>query len=323
MHRVAVFYAKQLFNLWLNPDLQRITGLKFLKQRMTTSKSPLRYPGGKSRAVQQMKFLLPKEFEEYREPFVGGGSFFIYLKQKQPKLKIWINDLNPELYCFWKYAQIDSEKLACEVLKVRKARKDGQGLFTELLNSNVGSLMEFERAVRFFILNRITFSGVVESGGYSQQAFERRFTESSVERVSKLGKILEDIKITHLDYRQLLQDGDKSVFTFLDPPYFKATKSRLYGKNGILHTSFNHEEFAQEMRKCRHSWLITYDDSPEIRKNFFYANIYEWELQYGMNNYKQGKAEKGSELFITNYNLPKLSRKKNIESFKPEQLNLL
>jgi len=55
------------------------------------------------------------------------------------------------------------------------------------------------------------------------------------------------------------------------------------------------------MKACEHSWLITYDDSPEIRKNFRFANVYEWELQYGMNNYKQGKAEKGKELFICNY----------------------
>jgi len=286
------------------------------------TKSPLRYPGGKSRAIQQMKYLLPNEFEEYREPFVGGGSFFIYLKQKRPDLKIWINDLNPELYYFWKWAQIDSEKLACEVLKVKKERLDGQNLFDELVKVNVNSLTEFERAVRFFVLNRITFSGVVESGGYSQLAFEGRFTESSIERVSKLGQLLEGVKITHLDYRELLS-GDKNVFTFLDPPYFKATKSKLYGKNGILHTGFNHDEFAHEMKKCKHSWLITYDDSPVIRANFSFAKIYEWELQYGMNNYKQGKAEKGNELFISNYKLPALSKSKTDEKEEMTQLVLL
>jgi DNA adenine methylase len=284
---------------------------------MTTLKSPLRYPGGKSRAVPQMKNLLPEEFAEYREPFVGGGSFFIYLKQKRPDLRIWINDLNPELYYFWKYAQIDSEKLAHEVSKVKEERKNGQELFTELLSINVYSMTEFERAVRFFVLNRITFSGVVESGGYSQLAFKARFTDSSIERVSKLGSLLEGVKITHLDYRQLLQDGNRSVFTFLDPPYFKATKSRLYGKNGILHTGFNHEEFSQEMKRCKHSWLITYDDSPEIRANFSFANIYEWELQYGMNNYKQGKAEKGNELFITNYTF------RHCEGVSPKQSRAL
>jgi DNA adenine methylase len=279
-------------------------------------KSPLRYPGGKSRAVQRMKYLLPGEFDEYREPFVGGGSFFIYLKQKKPGLKIWINDLNPELYCFWKYAQIDAQKLADELSKIKMERRNGQELFDELLKVDVPSLTEFERAVRFFVLNRITFSGVVESGGYSQLAFESRFTDSSIERVSKISPLLEGIKITQLNYRELLQDGGPSVFTFLDPPYFKATKSRLYGRNGILHTSFNHEEFAEEMKRCSHSWLITYDDSPEIRRNFSFANIYEWELQYGMNNYKQGKAEKGSELFITNYQLSALAQNKDIRDIK-------
>jgi len=267
-------------------------------------KSPLRYPGGKSRAIQQMKFLLPKEFEEYREPFVGGGSFFIYLKQQLPNLKIWINDLNPELYYFWKYAQIDSEKLGQETRKIKKTHTDGQALFTELVNVQLNSLTEFERAVRFFALNRITFSGIVESGGYSQRAFEGRFTESSIERVSRLGEVLNGVKITNLDYRQVLAGGGKTTFTFLDPPYYKATKSKLYGKNGILHTTFNHDEFSQEMKTCNHSWLITYDDCPEIRNGFQFAHIYEWELQYGMNNYKQGKAEKGNELFISNYKLP-------------------
>jgi DNA adenine methylase len=281
---------------------------------MTTIKSPLRYPGGKSRAIQRIKNLLPEEFDEYREPFVGGGSFFIYLKQERPDLQIWINDLNPELYYFWKYAQLDSFQLARELSVIKQQRRDGQELFDELMNINVSSLSEFERAVRFFVLNRITFSGVVESGGYSQLAFETRFTESSIDRVSRLSPILEGVRITHVDYRHLLQDGERSVFTFLDPPYFKATKSRLYGRNGILHTSFSHEEFAQEMKECRHSWLITYDDSPEIRRNFVYANIYEWQLQYGMNNYKQGKAEKGSELFITNYLPPHMKQAESINN---------
>ena len=57
-------------------------------------KSPLRYSGGKSRVVKIIAPLIP-EFDEYREPFVGGGSVFVYLKQKYPNKKYWINDL----YC--------------------------------------------------------------------------------------------------------------------------------------------------------------------------------------------------------------------------------
>ncbi len=284
--------------------------------------SPLRYPGGKSRAIKQIKQVLPKDFEEYREPFVGGGSVFLYLKQVYPQLKIWINDLNPELYCFWKQAQLDSECLAYEVSKIKNEKSDGRELFNELLNTESNTLTEFERAVRFFVLNRITFSGVVESGGYSQQAFVGRFTTSAVARLAALGTLLEGVKITHLDYSHLLSEGNKNIFTFLDPPYFKATQSKLYGKKGILHTAFNHTDFAVEMKKCKHSWLITYDDCPQIRDNFSWATMYEWELQYGMNNYKQSKAEKGHELFISNYALSADGFNRKSTSQESEQFEL-
>ena len=72
-----------------------------------------------------------------------------------------------------------------------------------------------------------------------------------------------------------------------------------YGVICIRHLIMS--DFAKAMRNCPHRWLITYDDSPYIRELFEFANIVEWELQYGMNNYKQGKADKGKELFIKNY----------------------
>ena len=74
-------------------------------------KSPLRYPGGKSRAIKTISEYLPEKFSEFREPFVGGGSVFIYLKQQFPNLKISINDLNPELFLFWHLAKSDLSKL--------------------------------------------------------------------------------------------------------------------------------------------------------------------------------------------------------------------
>ncbi|MGM3307347.1 DNA adenine methylase [Anabaena sp. WFMT] len=267
-------------------------------------KSPLRYPGGKSRAIKQISEYLPESFSEFREPFVGGGSVFIYLKQKYPQLKIWINDLNKELFLFWHLAQSDLSKLVAEIRYVKEKYQDGKLLFLDLTTVDVDSLSNLERAVRFFVLNRITFSGTVESGGFSMEAFYTRFTDSSIDRLEKLADILTaDIKITNLDYSQLLNAEVKDVFIFLDPPYFKAENSKLYGKKGSLHTGFNHERFADDLKSCPHRWLITYDDSPPIRDNFQWANIYEWELQYGMNNYKQSGAAKGKELFISNYEI--------------------
>lgn len=57
------------------------------------------------------------------------------------------------------------------------------------------------------------------------------------------------------------------------------------------------------MKKCNHKWLITLDNTKEIKDLFNFAYINEWELQYGMNNYKKEKAEKGKELFISNYKI--------------------
>ncbi len=264
-------------------------------------KSPLRYPGGKSKAIQQIVNYLPENYSEYREPFVGGGSLFIYLKQKFPHIKIWINDLNQELFLFWKIAQSYLFDLVEAVQKIKSNRTDGRELFKDLTQVKIKELSELQRAVRFFVLNRITFSGTVESGGFSQEAFHKRFTNSSIERLGKLGEVLQGVKITNLDYSEVLAAKGKDVFIFLDPPYFIATRSKLYGKGGDLHTSFDHQRFAASVKQCPHQWLITYDDSPIIRQNFTLAKIYEWEMQYGMNNYKQSVAAKGKELFITNY----------------------
>ncbi|MBN3887070.1 MAG: DNA adenine methylase [Nostoc sp.] len=265
-------------------------------------KSPLRYPGGKSKAINQIIGYLPESFSEFREPFVGGGSVFIYLRQKFPNLKIWINDLNRELFLFWKFAQSDITQLVKEIRHIKIKSTDGKLLFSELTSVDVNKLSDLERAVRFFVLNRISFSGTVESGGFSQEAFHKRFTDSSIERLEKLENILsKNVQITNLDYSHLLKSEGEDVFIFLDPPYFRATKSKLYGKDGHLHTSFEHQRFAELLQQCHHRWLITYDNSTQILENFQWANISEWELQYGMNNYKQSAAAKGKELFITNY----------------------
>ncbi|MEM9537872.1 MAG: DNA adenine methylase, partial [Cyanobacteria bacterium P01_E01_bin.42] len=192
---------------------------------------------------------------------------------------------------------------------------DGKALFEELAEIDTENLTGDERAIRFFVLNRISFSGTIESGGFSKESFRDRFTYSSIERLKPLQTILKNIKITNLDYEKIIQEPGENVFIFLDPPYLKATKSRLYGKRGNLHTSFDHQRFANLLKDCPHQWLITYDDSPEIRENFKFAHIYEWELQYGMNNYRQKTAGKGRELMISNYEVKKTEN-------KPIQLSL-
>lgn len=266
-------------------------------------KSPLRYPGGKSRAIPQILPLIPANITEFREPFVGGGSVFFAMKSifGEHIQSYWINDVNKDLYCFWRYARDANEDLVRCIEEYKNQYHDGRKLHRYWLDeANV--LSDFDRAVRFFIMNRITFSGTVDSGGYSQGAFKGRFTDSSIQRLRDIYHMMQGVKITNLDYTELLKG--EGGFIFLDPPYYSATHSKLYGKKGDLHTHFDHERFAQEMKLCRHSWLITYDDSSYIRELFNWATIIEWTLQYGMNNYKQNKASSGKELFVLNYTPP-------------------
>lgn len=264
-------------------------------------KSPLRYPGGKSRAVKKIIPLVPS-FNEYREPFIGGGSVFIELKQLFPHKNYWINDLNKDLYLFWFFSKTNIINLVQEIAKIKTSTINGRDLFESYKENNVCNT-DFNRVVRFFVLNRITFSGTVDSGGYSEESFQKRFTSSSIERLENLSTILSNVKITNFDYQEVIEKGGEDVFIFLDPPYYSTTKSKLYGKKGDLHSNFDHKRFSDQMKKCKHKWLITYDDCDEVRDLFDFANILPWSLQYGMNNFKKEEIALGSELFISNYSL--------------------
>ena len=264
-------------------------------------KSPLRYPGGKSKALKQILPLVP-QFEEYREPFVGGGSIFLALKQLYPNKKYWINDLYVELFQFWQIAQQNMPALLKQIEIWKNEFKNGKYLF-QYLKENFELFDLIKKASAFFIFNRITFSGTTEAGGFSEQAFQKRFTDSSIQRLSELNLLLNEVQITNEDYEQLINKKGKGVFIFLDPPYFSATKSALYGKRGTLHKQFDHERFAKIMKNCPHQWLITYDNSDYIKKLFSFANIVEWDLMYGMRNQTEYSKQLGQEIFISNFKI--------------------
>lgn len=276
--------------------------------------SPLRYPGGKSKFLTKILPNIYVPYKEFREPFVGGGSVFLASMQRiNPKSKYIINDLNYDLYCFWKELQSNSSELISTIQQIKDKYTDGKKLF-EHFNQNQGTT-DYEKAIRFFVMNRITFSGTTDSGGLSEEAFKKRFTQSSIDRLRLLPKLIKNVDIRFGDYEPIISEPGKDVFIFLDPPYYSAMKSRLYGKNGHLHATFDHERFSQQIKKIKHKWLITYDDSEEIRRLFNSPGIflYEWQAQYGMTNAGGGKAEKGKELFITNYKLKNADQKKIIQ----------
>lgn len=269
---------------------------------MKTISTPLIYPGGKSRAIIEILNLIPSDFKEYREPFIGGGSVYFSVKQKYPGRKYWINDLNYELYNFWKTCQEDTDSVVEGVLKWKNKFTNGKELFRHL-RRNLRQLDDIELASAYYILNKITFSGCTLVGGFSKHSFENNLTESNIEKLNKIKTILDDTKITNVDYQKVIDASpvyeDKDVFIFLDPPYYSTTESGLYGKTNKwsnLHRTFDHYRFANAMKACKYKYLITYDDSQFIRRLFSFANIISWDLTYSMKSHGTGK-----ELFISNY----------------------
>jgi DNA adenine methylase len=265
-------------------------------------KSPLRYPGGKSRAIKIISDLIPT-FKEFREPFVGGGSVFLYAKQKYPQKIFWVNDLYTELFLFWKESQNSIDALISKVSLWKESFTEGKALYKYLID-NIQNFSDTDKAAAFFTFNRITFSGTTLSGGYSEGAYNGRFTPSSIARLRSFNKVIQGTKITNSDYSELLKAKGKDVFIFLDPPYYSATKSSLYGKNGNLHRSFDHLRFASLIKECKHKWLITYDDCDYIRDLFSFAHIAPWNLTYGMRNVANASDQLGKELFISNFYIP-------------------
>lgn len=261
-------------------------------------KTPLRYPGGKTRVSEYLVSLFPKCFTEYREPFLGGGSVFVRAIQTSDSCqKFWINDKFEDLYCFWKGMSSNSiNDIIDRIYAIKNLNQNGKDTFKMLQSSKTDTIEQ--KAADFFALNRMTFSGTTMSGGYSDEAFKKRFTDSSIERCRRLSELeWNKVKLTKDDYSVLMDANGCDVFLFLDPPYYLGrNKSKLYGVNGDLHNCFDHERFKDTCARCKHRWMITYNDCDYIRNLFSEYNIMEMSFSYGMSKDKNGK-----EIIITNY----------------------
>ncbi len=265
-------------------------------------RSPLRYPGGKQRAIAQISRLFPTRAIEYREPLVGGGSVYLYARSISFAEQYWINDKFNELASFWQVVQDPAmcAKVIRDLEKLRSSFTSSNQIKEYFLKMReVKTKSRYREALLFFFFNRVTFSGTTRAGGFSGAASLNRFTASSIQRLTLMPQALEGTQITNFDFEEVISKPGKDVFIFLDPPYYTATK--LYGRGGSLH-AFDHERLANVLKQSKHKFLITYDDCPEIRKLFAWANIQVWQLQYGMNNCNLERASKiGSEVFISNY----------------------
>ena len=273
---------------------------------MKSLKTPLRYPGGKSRACTKLDQFIPdlRGFKEYREPFLGGGSVAIHLTKRYPHLNVWVNDLYEPLINFWKTLQDDGYKMYKRLQELKSRYPDqasAKGLFLEakeLVNDN--TISPLYRACSFYIINKCSFSGLTESSSFSKQASDSNFSMRGIDRLPGYTKIIENWKITNGRYQELFTD-DKSTFTYLDPPY--DIGSNLYGRKGNMHKSFDHDAFATVCDRFVGPQLISYNSSQLVKDRFKGWEVGEFNLTYTMRSvgdYMKEQQER-KELVLTNY----------------------
>ena len=273
---------------------------------MKSFKTPLRYPGGKSRACTKMDQYLLKvsDCKEYREPFLGGGSVAIHITKKYPHLDIWVNDLYEPLYNFWRVLQDTGADLAERIGELKSQHPEFESAKDLFLKSketvNDYTETNLSRAVAFYIINKCSFSGLTESSSFSKQASVSNFSMRGIEKLPGYSKIIKDWTITNDSYQELLTDS-KDVFTYLDPPY--DIKDNLYGKKGSMHNTFNHDDFAADCDRYIGPQLISYNSSNLVKERFDGWNMGEFDLTYTMRSvgeYMREQKER-KELLLFNY----------------------
>jgi|TARA_B100000003_G_scaffold24483_1_gene19566 site-specific DNA-adenine methylase len=275
---------------------------------MSTLKTPLRYPGGKSRAVKKMVQFLPslEDFTEYREPFLGGGSFAIWMSQRYPFMNIWVNDLYEPLYNFWRVVQDDGKKLRDELVQLKYKYCEpasAKVLFLEAkeyLANETRKCEPFHRAVSYYVVNKCSFSGLTESSSFSSSASESNFSMRGIDKLPYYSEVIKDWKITNLSYEELLTD-DKSTFTYLDPPY--DIKDNLYGRKGSMHKGFDHDKFAADCDRFIGPQMISYNTAQVVKDRFIDYNAYEFDHTYTMRSVGDYMKEQQQrkELLLLNY----------------------
>ena len=272
-------------------------------------KTPLRYPGGKSRALSKIFQFAPDltKVKQYREPFLGGGSVALEMSKRYPLMDIWVNDLYEPLYNFWCVLQHDVDELYETLFDLKSVycNQDAARCLFDAMKEAINNkdITDVERAVAFYVVNKCSFSGLTESSSFSAQASDSNFSMNGINKLIEYSHMIESWTITNLSYEELLTD-DKDVFLYLDPPY--DIKDNLYGKSGDMHKRFDHDNFAKQCDHHTSPMLISYNSDQIVKDRFKEWSVSEFAHTYTMRSVGCYNTEQASrkELVLLNYDLP-------------------
>lgn len=225
---------------------------------------------------------------------------------------------------------IDGSKIRVYIASGDNKEKDSEiesniRLYEEAINEGIdfwewaetvdcSNLTIEERAARIFLVNKISFSGMGDSGSLSKDQY-CSFRLDKLESIKKASPLLSRVEIFNVSFEETMKyayEKPEKTFIFLDPPYYKQEGSGLYGRGGDTHRGFPHDKFAEVTKSMPCKWFVTYDDSVKVRKMFrgktangerCYIMPFTIPGGYTMAGKTAEDALAGEEVFIANYDL--------------------
>jgi DNA adenine methylase len=247
----------------------------------------LPYIGGKNRLAKTIIELIPTH-TTYVEPFFGGGQVFF---RKTPSEVEIINDRSRDVFLFFRVCQLHPDELARSIRFHVVSRE----WFDSLKNTDPSTLTDIQRAARFLILQKQAFASRVVRRNYAIHVIQRPpFDPLTItESIEQTHKRLARVQIENLPYDQLIRRTDRAqTFFYLDPPYFG---KQLYQFN---FSEREFEQMAELLRGIKGKFLLSINDTPEIRKLFQAFRLQEVQLHYTSQK-KAGRRYR--ELLIRNF----------------------
>ncbi len=283
-------------------------------------RSPLRYPGGKTRVAKLLAPYFP-EHEEYREIFAGGAALFFH---KPLARKNWLNDLHPGLYALWVTLrdrfEAFAERCRREAVPGSKERFDYWAFERRDLMEASGDDHLLDRAMQYYYLNRTVWGGrvVFDPTRTSRLYFSNPSGWSNLDKklahLAKVSAKLQGVEITCQSYAECLRGSTAKTFIYADPPYVRESNGHATDK--LYDKSFDtacHAKLAAALRKTKARVMVSYDDCPEARELYagWRFEPLQWKYcgRYAMtkDDKAAGKKEQkvdGRELLILNYDPP-------------------
>lgn len=259
--------------------------------------SPLRYPGGKGKLVPFVESIF--EINNlcdayYVEPFAGGASVALSLLLNEYARKIYINDLDCSIYAFW-YSVLNETEALCRLIRntpvtVRTWKRQKQ------IQRNKQTADLLSLGFSTFFLNRTNRSGILNGGiigGLSQShrwKIDARYNKPElIKRIERVAFYRHRIHITNADAAQFVSNIRNNLpsctFFYFDPPYY--AKGRDLYHNYFIHD--DHKGLSDLVRDLTsYHWLVTYDDTHEIKKMYTGFEKLQYSLHYCASSSRNG-----------------------------------